>query len=385
MKNFILQAVTPENHIEAVSNLLTDDTPTRVIISTAFMSESGLSSIEEAMQKVADKTEMYVGIRNGITTAQALEKALAIGCKLYAVDTGSRTRIFHPKMYFSVGKDAGQIIIGSANLTLGGLNSNIEASLFEALDLADSKDAGLVEQITERFDAMLSDYPKHVFEVTSQAQIDDLLVAGRVIDEGDITRPSAVGASKDRDRDDIPTMAFRTKLLRRAVARKAKAAKPPAPKTDSGKPIKVSSGGLEFVWESSPLTRRDLDIPIAKGTHATGSMLWKKGNSEIDQQTYFRSDVFDKLDWRADPKLAGKELAEATFQIVIRGVDYGLHELTVTNDTRTDTASYKQRQPMSAVRWGEARPLIARDDLLERSMRLYRDPDDEGVFVIDID
>ncbi len=385
MKNFILQAVTSQNHIEAVSNLLTDDASTRVIISTAFMSESGLLSIEKAVRKVADKTEMYVGIRNGITTAQALEKALSTGCKLYAVDTGSRTRIFHPKMYFSVGKDTGQIIIGSANLTLGGLNSNIEASIFEALNLANSDDAGLVAQITDRFDTMLSDYPKHVFAVTAQAQIDDLLAAGRVIDEGCITRPLAVGASKSRDRDDIPKMAFRTKTLWRAVARKPKVPKPLAPKTDSGKPIKASSSGLELAWESSPLTRRDLGIPIKEGTHATGSMLWKKGSNEINQRTYFRSEVFDKLNWRPDLNTKGKELAEGMFQIVIRGIDYGLHKLIVTNDNRTHTVSYKQRQPMSAVRWGEARSLIARDDLLERTMRLYRDPDDEGVFVIDID
>jgi len=385
MKNFILQAVTSQNHIDAVSDLLSEGTPTRVIISTAFMSEAGISALEEAIQKVANKTEMYVGIRNGITTAQALQKALEIGCKVYAVDTGTRTRIFHPKMYFNLGKDNGQLIIGSANLTLGGLNSNIEASLFETLDFENEDDAGLAKQITERFDAMVADYPKHVISITNQGQIDDLLATGRVIDEGDIRLPTAVGLSKDRDRDDIPTMEFKTKVLRRAVARKPKPAKPSAPKTNSGKPIKVGTGGLDLAWESSPLTRRDLDIPIREGTHGTGSMLWKKGNSEIDQQTYFRAEVFSELDWKPDSRTAGKELAEGTFQIIIRGIDYGLHQLTVTNDTRTNTRSYEQRQPMSAVRWGEARPLIAREDLLERTLRLYCDPDEEGIFIIDID
>lgn len=385
MKNFILQAVTSQNHIDAVSDLLSEGTPTRVIISTAFMSEAGISALEMVMQKVADKTEMYVGIRNGITTAQALQKALEIGCKVYAVDTGTRTRIFHPKMYFSLGEDNGQLIIGSANLTLGGLNSNIEASLFETLDFENDDDAGLAKQITDRFDAMVADYPRHVISITDQDQIDDLLATGRVIDEADVRLPTAVGSSKDRDHDDIPTMAFKTKILRRAGAGKPKSAKPSAPRTNSGKPIRAGSGGLGLAWESSPLTRRDLDIPIAEGTHGTGSMLWKKGNSEIDQQTYFRAEVFSELDWKPDPRTAGKEFAEGMFQIVIRGVDYGLHQLIVTNDTRTNTRSYEQRQPMSAVRWGEARPLIAREDLLERTMRLYSDPDEKDVFVIDID
>ncbi|PJB73624.1 MAG: hypothetical protein CO093_00240 [Alphaproteobacteria bacterium CG_4_9_14_3_um_filter_47_13] len=114
-------------------------------------------------------------------------------------------------------------------------------------------------------------------------------------------------------------------------------------------------------------------------------MLWKKGNSDIDQQTYFRNEVFNDLDWQLDDRTAGKELATATFQIVIRGIDYGSHDLVVTHDTRTDTPTYRQRQPMSAVRWGTARPIIARDDLLGRTAYLYRDEEEPNLFVLEID
>ena len=103
------------------------------------------------------------------------------------------------------------------------------------------------------------------------------------------------------------------------------------------------------------------------------------------QQTHFRVRIFERLAWRADPRTAGKELAEADFQIVIRSVDYGVHRLTVTHDTRTDTKTYLQHQPMSGLRWGTAKTLIAHDDLLGRTIRLYRDKMTADTFVIEID
>ena len=287
MKHFILQAATSENHVDALNKLLSAKKPERVIISTAFMSAAGISLIEDAAKSASQKLEIYVGIRNGITTAQALLAALSLGCKVYAVDTGSRTRIFHPKMYFTQGEKQSQIIIGSANLTMGGLNSNIEASLLETLDMNDATDANLVQQITDRFDAMVADFPKHVIPITKKKHVKALLKSGRVIDEADIRLPSAVGTSNDRDEDDIPKMKLRTKMLRGAVAKRRKASKSAVPKTNTGKPVKANSSGLDLMWESTPLTRRDLGIPIKATTARTGSMLWKKGNKAISVRRFF--------------------------------------------------------------------------------------------------
>ena len=388
MKNFILQAVTEQNHISAINELLSATDSEDIIFSSAFMTEAGLSVLEESLKPVAAKATVFAGIRNGITTAQGLERALTIGCKVMAVDTGSRLRIFHPKLYFSRSAAEACLIIGSANLTLGGLNSNIEASLCQSLALSDTDDAALADQVSQKFAAMIADYPEHVFQIENTDQIDDLLVTGRVIDEGVTRRPEASGASADREGDQLPRMKLKTPPIRSKKSAKKVVAKlqpATAPITDSGKAVRSPDSGLELVWESSPLVRRDLDIPLASGTNLTGSMLLKKGNSDIDQQTYFRASVFNDLDWKPDDRTAGKELAEADFQIIIRGVDYGVHTLTVTNDTRTNTRSYEQKQPMSAIRWGEARPLIAKSDLLERTMLIYKDDSEDGLFVIAID
>jgi HKD family nuclease len=52
-----------------------------------------------------------------------------IGVNVYTVDTGSRAVIFHPKLYLVRGEKVARLVIGSANLTLGGLNNNVEAGL----------------------------------------------------------------------------------------------------------------------------------------------------------------------------------------------------------------------------------------------------------------
>jgi len=302
-----------------------------------------------------------------------------MGCRVFTADTGLRTRIFHPKLYYGSSSDSAEIIIGSANLTVGGLSANIEASLHEALSLDDDQDRAFTEQLEDKFEALKNDHPDHVVQIMDQAGIDDLLGSGRVVDEDAASGPAVSGSSSNRDKDRLRRMTLASVLRPKRTKTKLVA------QTVSDKPVKPAGSGLVLLWESGELKRRDLDIPISKNTNQTGSMLWKKGNSDIDPQTYFRDSVFDRLDWRPDRRTHGKELAEADFQIVIRGIDYGVHRLTVTHDTRTNTRSYEQKQPMSAVRWGEARPLIAREDLLERTMRLYRDPAIDSVFVIDID
>ncbi|NDV20364.1 hypothetical protein GO013_13185 [Pseudodesulfovibrio sp. JC047] len=117
-------------------------------------------------------------------------------------------------------------------------------------------------------------------------------------------------------------------------------------------------------------------------------MLFKKGAMEgIDQRHYFRDQVFNELDWRLDTTSGtlGKEQAEAQFQLVIRDINYGIHDLRLSHDSRTDTRTYEQRNSMTRVHWGSAKPIIAREDLLGRTLTMYRNELYHGVFVIEID
>ena len=117
-------------------------------------------------------------------------------------------------------------------------------------------------------------------------------------------------------------------------------------------------------------------------------MLFGKGTlSDIDQRHYFRNEVFANLDWHFDttPGREHMERTEAQFQFVIRDVNYAVFTLRLSHNSRTDTAAYQQRNSMTQLHWGDARHLVAREDLISRTMYLYRNEVDDGLFVLEID
>lgn len=395
-KNFILQGVTPKTHAQAVRDLFDVPDIKKVILSVAFVSESGVQQIEAALRSNAARVTVFAGIRNDITSQQGLALLHDIGVKLYTVDTGSRAVIFHPKLYLVRGRTNARFVVGSANLTLGGLNNNIEAGMLIDFDLVDPEDKAVVDEIEAQLTALPADYPEHVVKIGSIADLDGLLASGRLVDEMAVSPPRpATSANGMGGGDTVPRMKLKVVPLRRALA-KAKAApkkyKPPkAPmgvKADVAAPKPVpATVGIEFelVWESKPLTRRDLTIPDAKGTHATGSVNLDKGllPKDVDHRHYFRDDVFPHLAWATRSKTVDEAFTK--FQLVMKGISHGEFDLAIHHTTSTTSEAYKQRNAMTRLSWGPMREYVARSDLIGRTLALYRDKVDPTRFVLEID
>jgi hypothetical protein len=141
------------------------------------------------------------------------------------------------------------------------------------------------------------------------------------------------------------------------------------------------------VWRSKPLSERDLSIPTGENTNPTGSMGLKQGLTEhIDFQHYFRDDVFRELNWANDPKRPLKERATASFEIIIENLYCGKFNLQVAHDNNTKSKSYLQRNFTSQLHWGEeAKALIVREDLLGRTLSLYKKATQPPQYLIEID
>ena len=402
-KRFVLQGITQDNHLDEIRDAISIENVSRIIISVAFLNRRGFSLLRDILEPVAGKTVILAGIRNGITSAQGLLACVECGCKTYTVDTGSRRVVFHPKIYMSKNREEARLILGSANLTVGGLNSNIEASLKVVADLSMADDAALVADLEAKIDGMVSDFPDHVMEITALDKLDKikmLLSSGRLIDESIRPAPSQGRPSGNRDLDAVPRMKLDRKQLKLATAPPIEgkvgeiapdgasedAETPNAPALPvPGSPIYDQ---IDLVWESKPLARRPLNIPAKPGTNPTGSMFFTKGQiAGIDQRHYFRETVFGALDWQHDDadKKAHLERAEAKFYIIIKGVNYGVFDMTLTHDSRTDSKAYKQRNSLTQLHWGRVKPLIARKDLLDRTMFLYRDNKQPNFFILEID
>ena len=349
-----------------------------IVLSTAFMTKAGLSILQDAIEPIAASTTVFAGIRNGITSAQALRLSMDLGCRTYTVDTGSRNIVFHPKVYYARNREEARIIVGSANLTVGGLVSNVEASLALTLELCNDSDAAVYSKLESMFQQLVSEYTDHVCLISDITDIRRFFNSGRVVDEMADPAPEPTMQSNNPEIDVLNRMPLKTHA---SPVRRKRMERPP----EDTELIGPSDARLhsKLVWQSNPLTRRDLNIPTGSSTNPTGSMLFSRGAMEgIDQRHYFRDDVFSSLPWEIDATLTHYERADARFKIVVRNVDYGVFNLRISHNTRTDTPTYSQGNSMTQLHWGEVRNLIAKEDLIERSMYLYQETDQ---FTLEID
>jgi HKD family nuclease len=390
LKEFILQGFTTRTHGAAIRELFDIADIQRVIVSVAFITESGVEFIDAELKANSEKLTVFAGIRNEISSFQGLSKLFEYGGTLYAVDTGARGIIFHPKLYVVRGKATARMVIGSSNLTHGGLNNNIEASIMLHFDLASPTDRLLVETIEAQFADLPTEYPENILKVVTVAQLEDWQKSGRLVDEMAVLAPrpnSSVGGSSGIG-DTVPRIKLKVAALRRALKKAKVAAKKPAEpaKVSALKSIATLGVDLELVWESKPLTRRDLTIPTGNNTNKTGSVNLDKGlMTDGDHRHYFREVVFSDLVWLATNSTGKVQEAHARFQLVLKGVSHGEYDLRIGHSTDINSKSYMQNNAMTRLSWGATQSLIARPDLIGRTLALFRDKADPTRFVLEID
>lgn len=366
--------------IDARSNILQDvcgalSLPgANIIITSAYLRERAVAELADILRQAGGRGLVIVGIRNGVTSCQALKALVATGVQVYVVDTGAADIIFHSKLYAAYTSDEAVLICGSANFTPSGLWRSFEAITTTRLDLTDADDRRVWDSVRAAIDQMLAFDPENVFRVENNEKVDELLLSGRVANER-IPRPSAsVGSTSIGSGKGVP----RIKSLSRKVPGRAVSPAPGKKSVKKGAVVPAVCPPSRYVevWKSKELVRRDLNLPNAQGTNPTGSMLLKKGQYDIDQQVYFRFTAFADHDWSARPdKPAYFQYAEVNFRFVINSIDYGVHKVEIKYDSRTDTATYHQKQPMASISWGDCKQFICDESLLGRVMTIYRDTD----------
>ncbi|WP_145953886.1 phospholipase D family protein [Paenibacillus bovis] len=391
--NFIMQGLSEENnHFDSIIRLLELNEITKVIISTAFLRKSGLLLIKNHLIPHVDKIDFYVGIRNEITSAQALQELIDLGINPFIVDTGSSDIIFHPKIYLSISncnKNA-RTIIGSANLTKRGITGNIEASIVADLNLDNNfEDINILSNINNSFENLKLKFPENVVQINSSEEIAVLLSQGRISDENLKTY-----ISKQEDLENEPEENSRETI--QSYIPKIKLKLPKITSNQNNKEASIATrlsklnnsfeltgisnhediipAGCILKWESTPLKERDLNIPQGRTTNITGSMTLRSGLSKISNfQSYFRNDLFADLHWAHSSRVSSShlEVATAAFELIILGTNHGIFHLEIKHDPRKNTASYLQNNAMSHLRWGAAAPYIKSRELLGYTLKIY--------------
>lgn len=383
--DFLLQGLSSENdHLQHIGTLLSMDSIDKCLISVAFMNLSGAEVLLDKVAAIKSKVNLYVGIRNGITSLQAIKKLLDAGIYPLCVDTATPNFIFHPKVYLAASSEYGQLIVGSANFTPGGLFKNIEASLVTHLDLSIKSDKDLIDNIFASFEEMRNQSPENVIELTSAHDLLELVAQGVLIDETNPPPRLVTKASSSSSRSvHRPRMKVSTRSI--SITSRSRHSEPLLPGA-------VVAGVINnnLLWKSEPLSRRDLNIPTGSNTNRTGSMLLKLGDrsQKIDFQHYFRDEAFATANWVKDPptsRTPHHERAVIKSRIVIKGIDYGIFNLALSHNTDTTSKSYLQRNGTTGLRWRDAKPLIADEDLLGDIMCIYAPDAGSDVYTITID
>lgn len=114
-----------------------------VSIAVAFLKNSGMESIRKSIEESKNngtKISIITGLDFGITDSESLRELLDMGISCNVIDDIN----YHPKMYiFETGGDNATMIVGSSNLSKGGLFTNYEANIIVTGKVSESpiKDA----------------------------------------------------------------------------------------------------------------------------------------------------------------------------------------------------------------------------------------------------
>ena len=147
----------------------------------AFAKNSGVLRLQEAItnfRKNGGEVHAYVGVDLGGTSYEALTNLMHCTDSLYVVHSAFG-QTFHPKIYNFVSKEDVVIIVGSHNLTAGGLWTNFESSLAIRSELSGEIGGGTQSQMEELLNTLRS-LGDSVIQLETQSQIESLLEFGYV-------------------------------------------------------------------------------------------------------------------------------------------------------------------------------------------------------------
>ena len=153
-------------------------------IVVAFAKNSGVLRVKDSLERFRERgghVNVYVGVDLGVTSYEALSALLLCTDSLNVVHS-EKNQTFHTKIYQFLGEEAGVIVVGSHNLTGGGLWTNFESSAHIPLDMSNPDDIKILKVQEEYLDNLTS-LDKSFMPIASKDDIDMLLESGYITKE----------------------------------------------------------------------------------------------------------------------------------------------------------------------------------------------------------
>lgn len=319
-------------------------------IVVAWVKRSGLRLIAADMlrfRKRGSRVRAIVGIDERGATRQGLEMIRA-NCDEVLVYRDPAGGTFHPKIYLFRGKGVARLIVGSSNVTRGGFYDNYEASICLDLDLP--ADADLL-QSAEKYLELLRGQTEVALELS-----DDLkarLDASPLVQDEDKHRSSPAADSESK----APILPFGKVISRKVpspvtgtTVAGAKKKAPPVNRRVGRTVAESQPAQIEKRWFKE-LGASDAQQPPGGGTNITGVLRLTKAGFDIDQTTFFRSDLLKGAKWQKT--LVSKKPAERAsidFDVRIEQRYLGRRRLVVSHASHREAA---QGNVTTVLHWGD--------------------------------
>lgn len=361
---------------------------------SAFASEAGVIGLSECISNGADSYEtlnLIVGIDQEGTSKKALKEINQLGINSY-IFYQKESPIFHPKIYIFEGENDTVLIIGSSNLTARGLFGNVESSLMVEFTNDNQEGINLLKEIKDYYKTLFDFTDQNLFKITptiiSQFVKEGIVPTKKIWKKKQKKNTSGKPQLEENilDIPKRPTVKIPSNFKGRYKTNKAISKVITELEIENNFEFENEEDN-EVLWESGPLTERDLNIPKGTNTNPTGSMLFKKGAlRNINTRHYFRNEVFETLDWSLDIRTNRThiERAVANFKIVILGIDYGNYPLSISHNTNSEHLE-RVKQPATQLHWGKVLALIAQDELIGKTATLHKDITSENAFTLIIE
>ncbi|HDR2678815.1 TPA: phospholipase D family protein [Enterobacter mori] len=168
-------------------------------IVVAFAKNSGVLRIKDSLERFRKRggiVNAYLGVDLGGTSYEALT-ALLLHTDSLNIIHSEKAQTFHAKIYQFLGDNNGLIVVGSHNLTGGGLWTNFESSVHIAIDRVNENEGEILSGL-ENYIGELTSLGNSFMPITSQDDIETLLQNGYVFKEVTERIRLAAPANKDR-------------------------------------------------------------------------------------------------------------------------------------------------------------------------------------------
>ena len=171
-------------------------------IVVAFAKNSGVLRIKDSLEKFREgggKVNAYVGVDLGVTSYEALSNLLLCTDSLNVVHA-EKGQTFHTKIYQFLGKGKGMIVVGSHNLTSGGLWTNFESSAHISVDMSNPEDIEILS-VQEGYFKSLTSLQGLLMPIVAKDDVEKLLQNGYIAKEVSQQVRSAKAAKEAENRE----------------------------------------------------------------------------------------------------------------------------------------------------------------------------------------